>query len=521
MMRSILEKLTPFNPAESSLTRVLAQLRWIVPLTFSVTGLLYVLFESFFQHSHEVPHTRGQILFSVSLLSVLGPTLAYAGLTWVLQGAIRMETAERALRRQNRHLATLEEIARVANLSLEPDQVLSRSLDSLLHLIGLEIGAIWLRQNDHLVLKVSRGVSPEFLVQEQNYPLDKCLCGYSVEQGRLLTLDDVPTARTDVQAPAHCESFEAALTVPIRSSDKVMGVLEIASQTPREFDSSEIEMLSTIGHQVGLALEKAQLHRQLRELNQELESLVAARTGELMATQEELARKAARLQELLVRVRQVEEETRACIANDLHDSVRQLIVGALFEAQAIREAIRSRPENAARELDSLEEILRRIETEMRAAIYSLRPVTLDAHGLTSALHECVATFERTAGIPCALQVQGTPRRFEDAAELAAFRIVQEALNNVVAHSGASRASVAVLFETEKLDIQVRDNGHGFDPKGYANGSRGQLGLLGMQERAQSSGGTLRVHSGNGDGTCIRLTLPLEKVDTWIPYALSS
>jgi len=491
MLRSALKKSPLLNLSDSSLTRVLAQLRWIVPLAFSVTGLLYVLVETFVQHGHEVPHTRGQILFSVFLLSVLGPTLAYAGLTWVLRAAIRLEKAERALRRQNRHLAILEEIVRVANLSLEPDQVLSRSLDSLLHLIDLEIGAIWLRQNNHLLLKVARGVPPEFLVQKQNYPLDQCLCGYSVEQGRLLTLDDVPTDRSGVLAPAHCESFAAALTVPIRTSDGVIGVLEIASQTPHEFDSGEREMLSTIGHQVGLALEKAQLHCQLRELNEELESLVAARTSELMATQEELARKAVRLQELLVRVRQVEEETRACIANDLHDSVRQLIVGALFEAQAIREAIRSRPENAAQELDSLEEILRCIETEMRAAIYSLRPVTLDAHGLASALHECVATFERTAGIPCALQVEGTPRRFEDEAELAAFRIVQEALNNVVAHSGASRASVSILFSAETLDIQVRDNGHGFDPNGYANGSRGQLGLLGMQERAQSSGGTLR------------------------------
>ena len=148
-------------------------------------------------------------------------------------------------------------------------------------------------------------------------------------------------------------------------------------------------------------------------------------------------------------------------------------------------------------------------------------MTLDAHGLASALHECVETFERTAGIPCALQVEGTPRRFEDEAELSAFRIVQEALNNVVAHSGASRATVSVLFNAGTLDIQVSDDGHGFDPNGYANGSRGQLGLLGMQERAQSSGGTLRVQSGNGDGTCIRLTLPLESVDTWIPYALSS
>jgi signal transduction histidine kinase len=498
---------------------VLSQLRWIVPIASSVTGLAYVLGETFTHHEHAMPHTRSQILFSVFVLSVIGPTITYGGLSWVLRAASRLEAAEEGLRRQNRHLAILEEIVRVANRSLDPDQVLSQSLDCLLRLIDLEIGVIWFKQEDRLVLKVARGVAQEFLVQE--YPVNQCLCGYALEQGRLLTLDDVHPIRDSVSGDCACEQFEVAVGVPIRSSEEVIGVLELASQAPRLFDDMEREMLITVGHQIGLAVEKAQLHRQLGELNEELESLVAARTGELMATQEELARKAARLQELLVRVRRVEEETRACIANDLHDSVRQLIVGALFEAQAIREAIHSRPENTERELDSMEEILRSIETEMRAAIYSLRPVTLDAHGLTSALHECVATFERTAGIPCALQVEGTSRRFEGEAELAAFRIVQEALNNVVAHSGASRASVSVLFNADTLEIQVSDNGHGFDPGGYANGSRGQLGLLGMQERAQSSGGTLRVHSGNGNGTRILLTLPLEKVDTWIPYALSS
>jgi signal transduction histidine kinase len=513
--------MTRFNIANSNVTRLLAHLRLITPLASSVVGLLYVLFEAFIQHGHETPHSRGQILLSVFLLSVLGPALAYSGLTWILQAAQRLEAAERALRRQNRHLAALEEIVRVANLSLEPDQVLSQSLDRLLHLIDLEIGAIWLRRNDYLELKVARGVSSEFLTQEQNYPLDECLCGHTVEQGRLLTLDDVPPDRTGLQTLALCERFEAALTVPIRTSEKVIGVLEVASQTPHEFDSSEREMLSTIGHQVGLAVEKAQLHCQLRQLNEELESLVAARTSELVATQEELAQKATRLHDLLVRVRQVEEETRASIANDLHDGVQQLIVGSLFEAQAIREALHSRSEKANQELDALEEMLRRIQVEMRAAIYSLRPVTLDAHGLVSALRECSATFERAAGIPCSLQVNGEPRRFESQAELAAFRIVQEALNNVVAHSGASQASVSVYFGDETMEIQVSDDGRGFEPKVYANGSRGQLGLLGMQERAESAGGALRVWSDRDRGTRIHLTLPLEKVELWTPYALSS
>ena len=513
--------MTVFRAAHISLTRLLAQLRLVVPLALSIVGLFYVVGETFVQHDHVVPHTRTQILIGVFLLSVFGPAITYAGLSWALKVASRLEVVENRLRRQNRHLAILEESVRVANLSLDPDQVLSQSLESLLPLIDLEIGVIWLKQDDRLVLKTAHGVSSEFLAQEAEHPLRQCLCGYAVEQGRLLTLEDLRPTWEDADAACACEQFGVAVAVPIRNSEAVIGLLEVASQTPHHFDSSEREMLTTIGQQIGLAVEKAQLHRQLRVLNEELESLVDARTSELLATQEELAQKADRLQELLLRVRRVEEETRACIANDLHDGVQQLIAGALFEGQAIREAVRNRPENADREIDLLEEILHRIQAEMRTAIYSLRPVTLDAHGLVSALHECVVTFERTTAIPCGLYVEGEQQRLEAEVELNALRIVQEALNNIVAHSGASQAEVRVCFRDGTLDMQVSDNGRGFDVNGYSLKSRGQLGLLGMQERAESSGGSVHVQSDNGKGTRVHLTLPLTQVEPWSPYVLSS
>jgi signal transduction histidine kinase len=505
--------MTAFNYSDSSLTRLLARLRLFVPPAISVMGLVYVLGETLLQHDHAVPHTRAQLLIGVLLLSILGPAITYGGLSLALRAATRVEAAEEGLRRQNRHLAILEAIVRVANRSLDPDQVMSQSLDQLLRLTDLDIGAIWLIQDEQLILSTARGVSDEFLAQERRYALNQCLCGYAVTQKRLITLEELGPVAADDGRGGACESFAAAAAIPIRTSEAVIGVLELASESHHHFDSAERETLVTVGHQIGLAVEKAQLHHQLGQLNQELEHLVDARTAELQVAQEELAQKASRLQELLLRVRRVEEETRACIANDLHDGVQQLIAGAMFEAEAIREAIRRKPEQADREIDLLEEMLHSIQSEMRGAIYSLRPVTLDAHGLTGALQECVGIFERTSAIPCKLLVEGEPRRFESEAELNALRIVQEALNNIVAHAGASEASVTACFGERALDIQVNDNGRGFEVNGYSLRSRSQLGLLGMLERAESSGGALRVQSGNGRGTKIRLTLPLRAAAT--------
>ena len=204
----------------------------------------------------------------------------------------------------------------------------------------------------------------------------------------------------------------------------------------------------------------------------------------------------------------MEEATRARIAGDLHDGVQQLLSGALFETQAVREALNVGPEAAERELSRLQNVLQRIETEMRDAIYSLRPATLDSRGLVSALQECVTSFERFSGRPCRLTVEGLARRFDPEAELAAFRIVQEALNNVEAHAQASESSVLVHFDEAQVRLEIQDDGVGFDIQNHGNGHGRQLGLIGMQERAQSVGGRFRAVSARDEGTRIRLTLPL-------------
>lgn len=488
----------------------LARLRWLVPLTLSLLGLFYVLGETFIQHEHDA-QDHALVIAGVVLLSIVGPAISYLGLDWALRTSSRLHSAERALRAQNRQLAIIADISRVANRSLDAGQMLNETLEHLLDLIDAEIGAIWLRQNDFLVLQATAGVDEAFWAEERVLTLDECFVGQVAQEASPVSVCDLNNGRENTVARCRCEAFAAAIGVPIRTGDEVVGTLEIATSEPREFNEVDRELLATVGYQIGLAAQKAQLHQGLQFLNADLERLVEERTAELLSAQEELSRQAEALRELLVRVHKVEEATRASIAGDLHDGVQQLLNGALFQTQAVREALRANPAAAERQLGQLQHVLQCVETEMRGAIYSLRPAALDTLGLVPALQECVHTFGRSSQTPCHLEIKGTPCRFDRQAELAAFRIVQEALNNVEAHARATQSAVSVQFNQDHVRLEVCDDGIGFDLEGYGNGQGSQLGIMGMQERAESVGGHFEARSQPNAGTQIVLELPLRSI----------
>lgn len=253
-----------------------------------------------------------------------------------------------------------------------------------------------------------------------------------------------------------------------------------------------------------------ELNRMSAAANQELETRVAERTLELERAKQELAEKAEMLSEILAAERRVEEKTRAEIAADLHDGVQQLIVGALYEIQAARDASTQNPQIVPTRLQATQELLRRIGDEMRRAIHSLHPVALDAQGLVPAIRECAERFERVTGISCEFKVEGAPRRFAPEVEVAAFRIAQEALNNAIAHAQAHRVQVALGFGASALSLQVSDDGAGFDVDEIRKRIGAHLGLIGMRERATSVGGSFEIESQPGGGTRIVLCVPFEK-----------
>ena len=482
-----------------NLARGLVYLRWVIPGSLAALGIGYVIVEGVWLDRYSV--ASPPVVIGIGLLGILAPILTFA----ILTGAIH---AERERERQRERLLALNTIGEAVNQSLELDAVLERALERVLEVMRLEAGEVRLIEDGQLVLRASRGVSADFLAAEHTIPLGKCMCGKSAQSGKLIAIEDIGKVPNFATTPCACERFHSVLTVPVRTADRVVGAIHVGSPTARRFDEGERALLTAIGQQVGTAIEKARLHAQLKALNRELEKRVAARTVELVAAKEELARKADALQQILAEERRVEERTRARIAGDLHDSVQQLIIGALFETQAARDLLSPNDDSAGARLLAAQELLRRIETEMRDAIYSLRPVALDAHGLVPALRECAHDFEHAAQIQCHLRVEGTPRRFDPESQVAVFRIIQEALNNIEQHARSQRADIALNFGARDLRVIIADDGIGFDVPTAQDQPRRQLGLLSMRERAESIGGALDVWSEPGKGARVTFIVPI-------------
>lgn len=201
------------------------------------------------------------------------------------------------------------------------------------------------------------------------------------------------------------------------------------------------------------------------------------------------------------------EAERARWARELHDETLQglgtlrLSLAAMEGAEA--PAVQRLIQGAIRDLEA--------ETEkLRALIADLRPLVLDEMGIAAAIEALAERVEtprlevRTA-IDLSFEQGRTPARHDDELETAVYRIVQEALSNVVRHARASTVLIEVVDEDDRgeLKIRVRDDGDGFDPTRRSNG----FGLTGMRERVELLGGSIELRSGSGGGTEVLVTMP--------------
>lgn len=203
---------------------------------------------------------------------------------------------------------------------------------------------------------------------------------------------------------------------------------------------------------------------------------------------------------------QVQEEERRRIAHELHDEPLQLLAHLARSLDQL-ETTPSAPAILADGLGRARSQAMDIADRLRAVVAGLRPPALEQLGLTVALRGFLADVGEASAVHADMQVTGEEKRLPPEVELGAFRIAQEAVNNVIRHAGARKLVLTLEFEAAGLRLRVADDGRGFDP-GTVNGrspSRG-LGMLSMRERAEIAGGRLTIRSVPGKGTLVEATL---------------
>jgi signal transduction histidine kinase len=222
----------------------------------------------------------------------------------------------------------------------------------------------------------------------------------------------------------------------------------------------------------------------------------------LVATTARTIQLTGEVQEARIRTVTAREEERRRLRRDLHDGLGPVLAGQGLKLAAARQLLRSRPEVAEELLDDVMKQSEGTVREVRRLVYALRPPTLDELGLVEAIREQVDVMG--AGVQMQIRVDAPDALPEIAAacEVAAFRIVQEALSNVIRHAQAHHCTIS-LHINGALEVVVQDDGVGLP----AN-TRSGVGLLSMQERAAEVGGICRIETGERCGVRVHLTLPL-------------
>lgn len=207
----------------------------------------------------------------------------------------------------------------------------------------------------------------------------------------------------------------------------------------------------------------------------------------------------------------VQEEEQRRLARELHDGLGQTLTALTHQLERLREKLDGTvaPDLTAR-LDDSVEMARLALNESRELSRLLRPPVLDDLGLPAALSWFTRTLEQRTGLKVELTLDGLEDRLGSDLETLVFRLIQEALTNVLRHSGVDRAQVAVKRAGDFLELRVADTGKGFDAPAVLGGEAAGSGLRGMRDRLELFGGRLDLVTAPGQGTRLAATVPLQE-----------
>ena len=215
------------------------------------------------------------------------------------------------------------------------------------------------------------------------------------------------------------------------------------------------------------------------------------------------------MHDYIAAITQGQEEERKRLARELHDDTAQALIALSQQVDMTRNLLVTDPERAIERLSRMRAMLGETLEGVRRVSRELRPIYLDDLGFIPALEMLAREADQNGQLSVSFSTTGEVRRLPPDLELAAYRIVQEALNNAIQHAQATRAWVEVRFEAEHLVLLVGDNGQGFESPALpdALAQRGHFGLMGIQERSLLYGGRLTLDSTPGEGTQVTVLLP--------------
>jgi signal transduction histidine kinase len=381
---------------------------------------------------------------------------------------------------QNQQLAALYDAINAVSQEQEPHKVLQDTCEQLSRALNVE-RVLFLRYQ-----------------QETERFSTQAACG--------LAIDEAEEAPWDEALAASPDSLDAGRPFTARFSEATRGALAT------EFLALPLRVGPVLVGVFALVRE-----RHAAPLNQDelllATQLVAATLGPLKNAQllEQLRAQSEQLRKLSWKLIEVQEETLRQVARDLHDEFGQILtaIGVML-GHAGQKGL-AKDSVFVQDVQKVKKIVEDTLQTVRDNSQIFRPAILDDFGLEQTLEWFVRQFTRQTGIHVHFESEMSDDFFPGEDAIHIYRIVQEALNNVARHSKAEQAWVVLRESQGEMSLEIRDNGAGFDLRGEMDRAAGEgLGLMGMRERAEHLSGSCRIESAPGQGTAVRVRVPLRR-----------
>ena len=395
--------------------------------------------------------------------------------------------AENEIKRHNRDLAALNIITATVTTTLEMPEILNHLKKLLAEQLNIPGGVVFTftPEKSQLQLVESWGLTPDFLIEFQRF--DEVIFQHqkTIEKKDITVIQDMSSEMPSTfhRLGGARQKWLCYICSPFLAKGEIQGIADFFIQEQTAFFQDRVALLKAIGQQVGVVLQNAKLYEQVK-------------TGR------------ERLMILSQEILEVQEAERRHISRELHDEVGQSLTAMKVNLQSINqqsgvsnlESIRS--ENIA--------ILDRTLQQVRTLSLDLRPSLLDDLGVVAAIRWYVDRQAQRAGFAAQFFADPPQMRFTPALETTCFRVVQEALTNVVRHAQAKNVRVELKQHEGELELVVEDDGIGFDVQ--AARGRGvsdtSLGLIGMEERVLLVGGRIEIFSNSATGQRNRNPSPI-------------
>ena len=369
------------------------------------------------------------------------------------------------------------DLIQIAVSSTEADDIYRR----LCAAVTLAVECDWVRvcvclRNEHDVeVRFVASAGLEETPDRRMLALRGSLPGQAVITGSLIVRSDITKEGVyqDERALAAETDLRSILVVPLVSSGRIVGTLDMGSLSPGKLDSA-VEVAQAIGREAGVVVEHAWMLEEGREI--------------------------ARLTE------------RRRLACEIHDAVIQSLISIVLQMELAGRYLRSDVPRGCREIEQASELARSCLEDARRLVLDLGPPLLERFSLGEAIAREVRALEEGANrIQVAYSVEGLPRPLPAEAEIALYRIAQEAVANVRKHSQATNATAVLRYGPNVVELSISDNGVGFAPASALSGkpsSDGHMGLSVVRQRAQAAGGTVRLEAAPGRGTTLAALIPI-------------